>query len=129
MNGSFYLLLVIIILQLIQLIQIMSEVKPIYIQIKEYYEHLIDIGGLVDNEEMPSVRAVALMMNANPNTVQRAFTLMVEDGYLVSIPKKGFYVVSKNKTKNKELRKQLQLLKDSGITKEEILKELDDIYD
>ena len=107
----------------------MSEVKPIYIQIKEYYEHLIDIGGLVDNEEMPSVRAVALMMNANPNTVQRAFTLMVEDGYLVSIPKKGFYVVSKNKTKNKELRKQLQLLKDSGTTKEEILKELDDIYD
>ena len=129
MNGSFYLLLFITVLQLIQLIQIMSEVKPIYIQIKEYYEHLIDIGGLIDNEEMPSVRVVALMMNANPNTVQRAFTLMVEDGYLVSIPKKGFYVVSKNKTKNKELRKQLQLLKDSGITKEEILKELDDIYD
>ena len=107
----------------------MSESKPIYIQIKDYYEHLIDIGGLVDGEEMPSVRAVALEMNANPNTVQRAFSLMVEDGYLLSIPKKGFYVISDKTKKNSYLKDQLLLIKNSGVSKEEILKELDNIYD
>ena len=36
------------------------EKKPIFIQVKEFYEHLIDIGALKEGDEMPSVRAVAL---------------------------------------------------------------------
>ena len=75
----------------------MIDKKPLFIQIKEYYEHLIDIGAFNEGDEMPSVRVVALEHNANPNTVQRAFSLMVESGYLISIPKKGFYVHIKSK--------------------------------
>ena len=62
--------------------------KPIFITIKEHYEHLIDQGALKEGIEMPSVREVALVNGVNPNTVQRAFSMMVEDGYLVS----GCYV-------------------------------------
>ena len=105
----------------------MDEKKPIFIQIKDFYEHLIDIGGLTVGEEMPSVRAVALSFNANPNTVQRAFTLMVEDGYLKSIPKKGFYVLKGQNNKDSYLKETIKDLLDKGYTKKEILKELEEL--
>ena len=105
----------------------MNEKKPIFIQIKEFYERLIDIGAYHEGDEMPSVREVALMNNANPNTVQRAFSLMVEDGYLVSIPKKGFYVQKVKSDRRASLRKELKELLNKGFTKEDILKELEEI--
>ena len=78
----------------------MNDKKPIFIQIKEMYERLIDMGAYKEGDAMPSVREVGLAYSANPNTVQRAFSLMVEDGYLVSIPKKGFYVHKKSLIKD-----------------------------
>ena len=105
----------------------MDSKKPLFIQIRDMYEHLIDIGALHPGDELPSVRAVGLEYNANPNTVQRAFSLMVEDGYLESIPKKGFYVKDRNQAtdyKKAYLKDTLQDLLDKGYTKQEIIKEL-----
>ena len=108
----------------------MKDEKPIFIKIKEYYEHLIDVGALSDGDEMPSVREVALLNNANPNTVQRAFSLMVDEGYLVSIPKKGFYVQKGKKNPKKYLKDQIKELLEKGYSKEEINKVLEEIdYD
>ena len=115
------------VLKLIQLIQIMEIKKPLFIQIKEYYERLIDIGVFKDGDEMPSVREVALNNNANPNTVHRAFALMVEDGYLVSIPKKGFYVQKEVKKVDNHLKDIINELLNSGYKKEEIIKVLGEI--
>ena len=99
--------------------------EPIFIQIKNYYERLIDIGALKDGQEMPSVREVALLNNVNPNTVQRAFSLMVDDGYLISIPKKGFYVKGKDiNNKNLHLKETIDKLIEEGYTFEEILNEV-----
>ena len=75
------------------------------------------------NQEMPSIREVALVEMVNPNTVQRAFTKMVEDGYLRNIPKKGFYVLkpaSKEKRLNL-LKERLKTLLAEGYSKEEII--------
>ena len=105
----------------------MMEKKPIFIQVKEFYEHLIDIGALKEGDEMPSVRAVALENNANPNTIQRAFSLMVEDGYLESIPKKGFYVLRKKTNKYAYVKETIQKLLNEGYTKEEINKVMEEL--
>ena len=105
----------------------MAEKKPIFIQVKEFYEHLIDIGALKEGDEMPSVRAVALENNANPNTIQRAFSLMVEDGYLESIPKKGFYVLKKKVNKNVYVKSVVRKLLDEGYTKEQIIKVVEEL--
>ena len=94
--------------------------KPIYIQLKEYYEHLIDTGSLKENDEMPSVREIALFFKINPNTAQRALTLLVEDGYLRNVPKKGFYVTSRNVDKTKAIKEILDELNTNGISHEEI---------
>ena len=100
--------------------------KPIFLQIKDYYENLIDNGSIKEGDEMPSVREVALFFKINPNTVQRAFTLMVEEGYLVNVPKKGFYVVGKKATNQELIKKSIGLLLDSGIGKEEIIEYLNE---
>ena len=101
-----------------------TSAKPIYIQIKEYYENLIDSGALKEGEEMPSVREIAILYHINPNTVQRALSLMVEDGYLQNIPKKGFYVCRIEKNNKKIIQKKLEELYALGISKEEILEEI-----
>ena len=102
----------------------LSASKPIYIQIKEYYESLIDSGVLKEGEEMPSVREIAILYHINPNTVQRALSLMVESGYLRNIPKKGFYVNKVEKNNKGIIRKVLDELYALGISKDEILEEL-----
>ena len=104
----------------------MYDKKPLFIKIKEFYEHLIDIGALKEGDEMPSVRVVALEQNANPNTVQRAFSLMVEDGYLTSMPKKGFYVQKGKENRDKYLKEVIKEIMDKGYSKEEIIKELEE---
>lgn len=107
----------------------METKKPLFIQIKELYERLIDMEAYHEGDMMPSVREVALSFNANPNTVQRAFTLMCDDGYLESIPKKGFFVKRVNTDRNKVLREALKEMIKQGYSKEDIKKELEGIND
>ena len=102
----------------------LNGTKPIYIQIKEYYENLIESGLLKEGDEMPSVREIAIAHGINPNTVQRALSLMVDDGYLQNIPKKGFFVKRVNKNKTQIIRKAIDNLYASGIKKEEIIEYL-----
>ena len=96
--------------------------EPIFIQIKNYYKRLINLGIFNDGEEMPSVREVAISNRVNPNTVQRAFSLLVEEGYLNAIPKKGYFVIYKGqKRKVKQLEITIKKLYLDGYTKEELL--------
>lgn len=94
--------------------------KPIFVTIKEHYAHLIDVGALPEGAEMPSVREVALSNGVNPNTVQRAFSLLVEEGYLVSIPKKGFFVNKRGVNREALLDESIEKLIKDGYTVEEI---------
>ena len=95
--------------------------KPIYIQIKEYYESLIDSGVLKEGDEMPSVREIAIAFGVNPNTVQRALSLMVESNYLRSIPKKGFFVNKVKPSKNKIIKNCIDYLKSQGVNEKDII--------
>ena len=107
----------------------MDSKKPLFIKIKDFYERLIDMEAYHEGDMMPSVREVGLSFNANPNTVQRAFTLMVEDGYLESIPKKGFFVKKVEADRYKALRESIKEIIKQGYSKDEIRKELEDIDD
>ncbi len=95
--------------------------KPIYIQIQEYYINLIETGVLKEGDEMPSVREIAIAYGINPNTVHRAFSHLIKEGYITSIPKKGFYVSKVNQNKNKMISTSINVLLQQGITKQEII--------
>ena len=96
---------------------------PIFLQIARFYERLISLGALKEGDALPSVREVAFANRVNPNTVERAFRQLVEEGYVVALPKKGFFV-SKDKGETKRqkvLLSRLAELLEAGYSKEEII--------
>ena len=69
--------------------------KSAYIQIAEYYKKLINAGSLKEGDELPSVREAAVFFGVNPNTVQAAFSLLVNENYLLNIYKKSIKAFSR----------------------------------
>jgi DNA-binding transcriptional regulator YhcF (GntR family) len=57
---------------------------PIYTQIILYIKRGAIAGTIQDGEELPSRRTLSALLGVNPNTVQKAFRLLEEEGLLVS---------------------------------------------
>ncbi len=66
--------------------------RPIYEQIAERYKTLILKGVLEPEEQMPSVRSLAMELSTNPNTVQKAYAELEREGFLYTVKGKGNYV-------------------------------------
>ena len=60
---------------------------PIYEQVYNGILRLADIGALKPGDQLPSVRAVASEAGVNPNTVQKAYTML--SGTASSVPFRG----------------------------------------
>lgn len=55
---------------------------PVYQQAALYVKQQILVGKAVSGDKLPSRREVASQLNINPNTVQKAFKLMEDEGYV-----------------------------------------------
>ena len=66
--------------------------RPIYVQIKEGLCRLILTGALAERERLPSVRELAGQLAINPNTIQRAYRELENEGFIYSITGKGSFV-------------------------------------
>ncbi len=66
--------------------------RPIYEQVKESFRKLILSGVLPPGEKMPSVRELATSLTINPNTIQRAYRELEQEGFICSVPGKGSFV-------------------------------------
>lgn len=55
---------------------------PVYFQIIRYFKEKIAIGEFEPGEEIPSRRELANRMKVNPNTAQRAYKEMEEQGLI-----------------------------------------------
>ena len=60
--------------------------EPVYIQIVSFVKRQIFIGTAEKGESLPSRRELAAILKINPNTVQKAFRLMEEEGIVVTPP-------------------------------------------
>lgn len=49
-------------------------------------------GAMQPNEQLPSVRTLAKELMINPNTVQKAYQFLEQDGVIYSIPGKGSFI-------------------------------------
>lgn len=65
--------------------------RPIYEQVKTTLRKLIVSGAISPDEKLPSVRELASQLVINPNTMQRAYRELEQEGYIISIPGKGSY--------------------------------------
>lgn len=55
---------------------------PVYIQVIQYFKERIAKGELEPGEEIPSRRELASQLKINPNTAQRAYKEMEEEGLI-----------------------------------------------
>jgi len=103
---------------------------PIYEQLKQQILRFIEAGVLSPGEKLPSVRQLAQENGINPNTVAKAYRELEEDGVLYNMPKKGVYVASIESSDRQKFRAEavLRPLKEAGVSREEILRALDEIY-
>ena len=65
---------------------------PIYLQIAEGIRQAVAAGIYRPGEALPSLRALALDAQVNPNTVQRAYDELSREGLIYSRRGKGLFV-------------------------------------
>lgn len=78
--------------------------KPIYEQITNNLRRLIASGGIAPGERLPSVRELATRLTINPNTIQRAYRQLEQEGYIVSLPGKGCFAAEGSAPRQDRLR-------------------------
>ena len=62
----------------------LNDGSPIYLQIIRHIKQGIVAGTVSDGEEMPSRRMLSALLGVNPNTVQKAYHLLEEEGLVSS---------------------------------------------
>ena len=62
----------------------MEDDSPIYLQIIRYIKQGIASGTIQNQEEVPSRRVLSALLGVNPNTIQKAYHMLEEEGIIVS---------------------------------------------
>lgn len=69
---------------------------PLYEQIVSQIKAQIMSGGLKAGEALPSIRALAKSLQISVLTVQKAYDILQEDGFIETTAGKGCYVSAQN---------------------------------
>lgn len=73
-----------------------SSMVPIYEQIMEQIKTMIANKELQENDILPSVRSLAKELKISALTVKKAYDLLEEEGFTVTVHGKGTYVAAMN---------------------------------
>lgn len=66
--------------------------KPLYEQIYLYICSEIKSGRLKADEKLPSKRSLAAHLKISLNTVETAYSMLLQEGYIYSSPRSGYFV-------------------------------------
>lgn len=80
--------------------------KPIYMQIVDFCFQKILIGEWKDDERIPSVRELGMMLQVNPNTAMRAFEYLQSEDVIYLKRGTGYYVQNNARKKILQIQKQ-----------------------
>ena len=58
--------------------------SPIYLQIVRHVKRGVVAGTIRDGDELPSRRMLSALLGVNPNTVQKAYRMLEEEGLVQS---------------------------------------------
>jgi GntR family transcriptional regulator len=65
---------------------------PLYLQLIEQITRAVALGSLAPGEQLPTVKALALDLTINPNTVARVYRELERDGVIETSPGRGSFV-------------------------------------
>lgn len=106
-----------------------SLMVPIYEQIVDQIKTLIKNGELKENDNLPSVRTLSKELKVSALTVKKAYDVLEEEGFTVTVHGKGTYIKAINqvliqeeqkKELEKDLEQAIQKGRRCGISDEEI---------
>ncbi|EAR08850.1 GntR family transcriptional regulator [Reinekea blandensis] len=80
--------------------------SAIYLQIADLMCEKILTGEWPGGERIPSIREVAALVQANPNTVMRSFAHLQEEGILYNRRGVGYFVADDGKERVQSIRRQ-----------------------
>ncbi len=69
-----------------------QDSRPIYEQIVENFKTQMYKGILQADDQMPSVRSLAMELSTNPNTVQKAYAELERQGFIYTVKGRGNFV-------------------------------------
>ncbi len=110
---------------------------PIYLRIVRFIRAGVAAGVIVDGDEMPSRRVVSATLGVNPNTVQKAYRMLEEEGLMVSRSgAKSFAAVTpesveaaRARLRAEEIGRVVSALRRSGMEKAEAMDLISRIWD
>ena len=110
--------------------------RPIYEQIKDGLRRMIVTSAMAQDEKLPSVRAMATQLSINPNTIQRAYNELEQEGYIYSVAGKGSFVsgtadadAARRENLKEDLRKLLGELRYLGMTEADATALIKEVYE
>ncbi|MBQ9932243.1 MAG: GntR family transcriptional regulator [Ruminiclostridium sp.] len=115
---------------------VLDESGPIYLQILRYVKQGIAAGTIANGEELPSRRVVSALLGVNPNTVQKAYRMLEEEGLIQSHTGAKSCVVADDAARSRvrtqllgqDARAMISAMKQMGVTREEALALLDSLW-
>lgn len=101
--------------------------RPIYEQILSGFQKLILTGILKPEEQLPSVRSLAMELSTNPNTVQKAYQELERQGFIYTVKGRGNFVHGSAMLRETRIREILEEMErlfreavEMGETKEQL---------
>ena len=104
------------------------DARPIYEQVKDGLRRLMVTGVLAPGEKLPSVRSLAMDLAINPNTIQRAYMQLEQEGLIYPVKGTGNFIADSEEVRKlskasytKELKAMIQKGKAMGMNEEELI--------
>ena len=102
--------------------------RPIYEQVKDSLRRLMVTGVLAPGDKLPSVRSMASQLSINPNTIQRAYMQLEQEGLIYPVKGKGNFIADSQEVRKasiesykRELKSLIQKGKAMGMEEEELI--------
>lgn len=108
---------------------LMLDTSPIYVQILLYIKRGVVAGTIMDGDELPSRRMLSARLGVNPNTVQKAYRMLEEEGLIRSHAGAKSYMVLEGGTVahiraellEEDAREAVNKLRQMGVSMEEAI--------
>ena len=108
---------------------VLEDNVPIYLQIVGFIKRGIVAGTIADGSEMPSRRMLSALLGVNPNTVQKSYAMLEEEGLIQShTGAKSYMVLDGDKLSairrelvEEDARRAVRTLRQMGVSKAEAL--------
>ena len=106
-----------------------SSMIPIYEQIVDQVKNQIIAGIIIENDALPSVRALSAELKISALTVKKAYDRLEEEGFVITVHGKGTFVAATDKNLAIEARRKaveddftnaIQKAKAVGMTVDEV---------